>query len=96
MAEFEACSMKECPSRARGAKHAHVAGTQRPKLRVVPPVASNYQAREYALKAYIDSIPANLLRAYLIDHITDAHPHEVDKFVVLLRATGAVPAKEAL
>jgi len=96
MAEFEACSMKDCPSRARGAKHAHVAGIQRPRLRVVPPTASNYQEREDALKTYIDSIPANLLRAYLTEHITDAHPHEVDKWVVLLRATGAVPAREAL
>lgn len=49
--------------------------------------------REEALKVYIMDLAPNLLRAYLVDHITDAHPHEVDKWVVLLRAQNDVPAK---
>lgn len=94
MAEFETCRMGDCLLHARGVKHAHIAGTQRPKLRVTNPVPSNYHAREEALKVYLDKLHPNLLRSYLCDHLTDAHPHEVDKFVVLLRATGAVPAKQ--
>ena len=54
---------------------------------------SNSLARENALKRYVEHVSPNLLRAYLLDHLTDAHPDEVDKFVVLLRAQGAVPAK---
>lgn len=95
MAEFESCRAIACSLHARGIKHAHVAGSQRPKLRVATATASNYQAREDALKDYIWRLHPNLLRDYLAEHLTDAHPHEVDKFVVLLKATGAVPAKEA-
>lgn len=46
--------------------------------------------REEALKAYITKLPAELLRAYVIDLVTDAPDNEIEKLVVAFKAQNEV------
>lgn len=56
--------------------------------------AERTAAREEALKQHILSMPANLLRQYIVEHVDGASDQTIDQFVVLLRAQSVVPAKD--
>ena len=55
----------------------------------------NIQAREEALQRHVENLSPNLLRAYLLDLLTDARPEFTDMMVNALHANNNVPAKEA-
>jgi hypothetical protein len=49
--------------------------------------------RKKALIERINTMSPNLLRAYLVEMLTDAAPQDVEKFIVALRAQNFVGAK---
>ncbi len=51
-------------------------------------------AREVALKERIMTMPAELLRHYMCEHIDGAPAAVVDTFVVALHAQSAMPPRE--
>ena len=51
-------------------------------------------AREVALKEHVMSMSANLLRAYLCEHLDAAPVQTIDTFVVVLHAQSAMPPRE--
>lgn len=56
---------------------------------------TNADRRRDALARHVQTMSANLLRAYVLDMLDLAPPAEVDKLIVALRAQDAVPAKDA-
>jgi hypothetical protein len=51
---------------------------------------SKADQRAEALKAHIDKLSPNLIRAYVLDMIEDAPPAEVEKLIVAFQAQNAV------
>lgn len=51
-------------------------------------------AREAALKEHINSMPANLLREWLCEHVDGAAAITTETLIVALRAQSVMPAIE--